>query len=97
MLEYEEKLAQNFNPTVAELFISGLLLKKNVAFTNVFFNWRWIYPDMDDNKFVDCAIAANADYLVTNDRDFSVLKKVEFPKIILIKIDEFIKVLESLP
>ena len=52
---------------------------------------------MDDNKFVDCAIAANADYLVTNDRDFSVLKKVEFPKIILIKIDEFIKVLESLP
>ena len=97
MLEYEEKLAQNFNPTVAELFISGLLLKKNVAFTNVFFNWRLIYPDMDDNKFVDCAIAANADYLVTNDRDFSVLKKVEFPKIILLKIDEFIKVLESLP
>ena len=90
-------MAQNFNPTVAELFISGLLLKKNVAFTNVFFNWRLIYPDMDDNKFVDCAIAANADYLVTNDRDFSVLKKVEFPKIILIKIDEFIKVLESLP
>ncbi len=97
MLEYEEKLAQNFNPTVAELFISGLLLKKNVAFTNVFFNWRLIYPDMDDNKFVDCAIAANADYLVTNDRDFRVLKDVEFPKIKLLKMDEFMEVLEGLP
>lgn len=28
MLEYEEKLAENFNPAVAELFTGGLLLKK---------------------------------------------------------------------
>ena len=59
-----------------------------------FFNWRLIYPDMDDNKFADCAIAANADYLVTNDRDFRVLKQVEFPKIMLLKMDEFIEVLQ---
>jgi len=97
MLEYEEKLAENFNPAVAELFSGSLLLKKNVEFTKVFFNWRLIYPDMDDNKFVDCAVAANAHYLVTNDRDYRVLKHIEFPKITILKMEEFMEVLEQLP
>ncbi len=97
MLEYEEKLAEIFNPTVAELFTGGLLLKKNVEFTKVFFNWRLIYPDMDDNKFVDCAIAANVHYLVTNDRDYNVLKNIEFPKITMRKMEEFMELLEQMP
>jgi predicted nucleic acid-binding protein len=40
--------------------------------------------DADDNKFVDCAVASNADYLVTHDRDFDVLKNVPFPKVKII-------------
>lgn len=95
LLEYEEKLAENFNPAVAELFTGGLLLKQNVEFTEIFFHWRLIYPDMDDNKFADCAVAANAHYLVTNDRDFRILKSVEFPKIALLKMDEFIEILKQ--
>lgn len=97
MLEYEEKLAENFNPAIAELFAGGLLLKKNVEFTKVFFNWRLIYPDLDDNKFVDCAVAANVHYLVTNDRDYRVLKRIEFPKITIIKMDEFMEILYQFP
>ncbi|MEO6758075.1 MAG: putative toxin-antitoxin system toxin component, PIN family [Saprospiraceae bacterium] len=95
LLEYEEKLAENFNPTVAELFTGGLLLKQNVEFIEVFFHWRLIYPDMDDNKFADCAVAANAHYLVTNDRDFRILKNIEFPKITVLKIEEFMEILEQ--
>lgn len=95
LLEYEEKLSSNFNPAVAELFAGSLLLSQYVEFTNVFFNWRLIYPDMDDNKFVDCAFAANAHYLVTNDRDYRVLKNIEFPKISVLKMDEFIAVLQQ--
>lgn len=95
MLEYEEKLAENFKPTVAELFAGGLHLKKNVKFTEVFFNWRLIYPDMDDNKFVDCAIAANVHYLVTNDRDYRALKHIEFPKINLLTMEEFMEILQQ--
>lgn len=51
--------------------------------------------DDDDNKFADCAIAANADYLVTNDKHFNVLKSVAFPKIQIIKIDGFMEILKG--
>jgi uncharacterized protein len=44
---------------------------------------------MDDNKFVDCAIAGNADYLIINDKHFNCLKTIEFPKLSLLNIDGF--------
>ncbi|MEI6067264.1 MAG: PIN domain-containing protein [Methylococcaceae bacterium] len=47
----------------------------------------------DDNKFVDCAIASNADYLVSNDKHFNCLKTIEFPKLSLLGIDEFMDLL----
>ena len=96
LLEYKEKLSEIFNPAVAELFAGSLLLQQNIAFTEVFYNWRLIYPDMDDNKFVDCAVAANVHYLVTNDRDYRVLKRIEFPKITLLNMAEFIAILEQI-
>jgi len=49
--------------------------------------------DADDNKFADCAIAANADYRITNDRDFNILKRINFPKISVVTIQEFEKIL----
>ncbi len=48
-----------------------------------------IANDPDDNKFVDCTFAAGCDYLVTNDRDFEALKKLDFPKINIVSLDEF--------
>jgi len=65
--------------------------------TAVFYQWRLIYPDMDDNKFVDCAFAAGADYLVTNDRDFNILKKTPFPNIQILNMEQFIEVLRNSP
>jgi uncharacterized protein len=41
------------------------------------------------------AVASNTDYIVTNDKHFNVLEKVEFPSIKVINIDEFIKLLEE--
>lgn len=43
---------------------------------------------MDDNKFVDCAIAANAQFIVTEDHHYDVLKTIDFPKVNIIKLDE---------
>lgn len=37
------------------------------------FRFQVITADPDDNKFTDCAITANADYVVTEDRHFDVL------------------------
>lgn len=48
---------------------------------------------MHDNKFIDCAIAANADYIVTNDKHFNVVKNIDFPKVNILSIQEFIKLL----
>jgi len=45
--------------------------------------------DDDDNKFVDCAIACNASFIVSHDKDFNILKKIDFPKVIVIDTEQF--------
>ncbi len=95
LLEYEEKLASNFSPKVAELTIGAMLLKSNVQFTEVYFKWQLIYRDLDDNKFIDSAIASNAHYLVTNDKHFNILKSIQFPRIRVLRMTEFIEILQS--
>ena len=96
LLEYEEKISENFNPMLAELVIGAMILKQNTQFQEVYIRWRLLSKDEDDNKFVDCAIATNADYLVTNDKGFRVLKNVPFPKLKVIRIEEFERLLQNL-
>jgi predicted nucleic acid-binding protein len=48
-----------------------------------------IKTDPDDNKFVDCAISANAKFIVTNDKHFNILQKIEFPKVSVLNILTF--------
>jgi predicted nucleic acid-binding protein len=49
-----------------------------------------IEADADDNKFVDCAVAADAEYIVSNDAHFNVLKQIDWPKLTVISIKEFV-------
>lgn len=51
--------------------------------------------DKDDDKFVDCAITANADYIVTEDTHFNHLKQIPFPRLTVLTIDEFNDTLQS--
>ena len=78
---------------VANSICEAFTLYDNVIKTNIYYNWNLISVDPDDNKFVDCAVAVNADYIVTNDKHFNILKKVDFPKVKTIKIDEFMELL----
>ncbi len=48
-----------------------------------------VLRDLDDNKFVDCAIAANAVCIVSHDRDFLPLRAIEFPKVAVVDTVEF--------
>jgi len=93
LLEYEEIVSVKFNPQVARDVSRALLMLPNVFQVNIYYEWKLIDADPDDNKFVDCAVSANVDYLVTNDKHFSVLKKIEFPKIEVINVSEFKKLL----
>ena len=45
--------------------------------------------DKDDDKFVDCAITAGADYIVTEDSHFDRLKQIPFPQLNVLTLDEF--------
>lgn len=73
LTEYEEVISSRLGVTRTEVQIRELLNLPTVFLVDVYFNWYKIDADPDDNKFVDCAIACGADYLVTNDRHFNVL------------------------
>jgi uncharacterized protein len=81
---------------LAQLILDVMMSNPNIHLISPSFQTRLIYLDMDDNKFVDCAFAANAHYLVTNDKDYKILKKTPFPKVNLLKMDEFIEILKTL-
>lgn len=89
LFEYREILARKTNEEVAENVMEFLSVSLFVEKTEIYFNFHLISEDEDDNKFVDCAIAANAECLVSNDRHFRVLKTIDFPKITILKLKEF--------
>ncbi len=96
LLEYEEKLAEFFDREVAEMVVGGLALLENVHKVDLYFRFNLIPQDEDDNKFTDVALASNAHFLVTNDKDFQHLKNLDYPKIKILTIDEFKSVLENM-
>lgn len=55
-----------------------------------------IDKDKDDNKFVDCAVAAQAIFIVSNDKHYDVLKTIPFPKVDVVNIMEFLRYLKSI-
>lgn len=95
LTEYEEIISRKYNSTVAKNVVRALLLLPNVYKVDIYYNWNLISNDTDDNKFVDCAIAANAHALVTQDRHFNILKNIEFPKVTVIGVEEFEKIINS--
>jgi len=96
LLEYEEKITQFFNKDVAKNFLDFLIILPNVEKLEVFFQLNIIQSDADDNKFVDCAFVGNAHYIVTDDKHFNILKKLDFPKIPVITAKNFKQLLLSL-
>lgn len=95
LLEYEEKIGEHWSSSVATNVIRSVTELNNAIFVPVYYHLNLILEDKDDNKFVDCAFAANANYIVTQDKHFNILRTIPFPKILVADIDKFKKVLES--
>ncbi|MDR1895280.1 MAG: putative toxin-antitoxin system toxin component, PIN family [Prevotellaceae bacterium] len=93
--EYQEVLSRYFSILVAKNTVEEILFSPNTLPVTVYYNWQLITADPDDNKFVDCAISANANYIVSNDRHFNALKDINFPKVNLLTIDEFRAVIQD--
>lgn len=88
--EYQEIIAAKTTPQVAQNIVRAITEADNVEFVNTYFSLNLITTDPDDNKFVDCAFAANATFVVSNDSHFDVLADIPFPKILVIRLKEFL-------
>ena len=93
--EYEEVIGRMFAPEVGYNVAQVLVERKNAILIVPYFNWSLIYADPDDNKFVDCAIACNADYLITEDRHFDQLDDIPFPKVVRVGLSSFKHILDE--
>lgn len=89
--EYVEVIGRNISEKAAEAVVYIILTRSNVLHIDPHFRFGLIEADPDDNKFVDCAIAANAKYIVSQDHHFDVLRSIPFPKVDVITIEEFLK------
>lgn len=93
--EYAEIITQKMSVQVATNVIHLLLESNYVELVNPYFGLRLISADHDDDKFVDCAFAANATYIVSDDKHYDILKEIDFPKILVLKLKEFLGILQS--
>jgi putative PIN family toxin of toxin-antitoxin system len=91
--EYIEVLERKSNAIVANNIAEMLLNLDNLKRVEVFFEWKLIDKDPDDNKYADAAIVGSADFIVTNDQHFNILKSVDFPKVNVIGVDEFLSLI----
>lgn len=65
------------------------MLLPNVVLQNPSYLWQLVESDKDDNKFIDCFIASQSDFIVSNDKHIHQLKANRFPEISVLNYDEF--------
>lgn len=94
LTEYEEILTQKTNPIFANNVIKTILNCRNVRKIDPTFNFRLIKSDPDDDKFVNCAICGNARYIVSEDTHFKPLKDIPFPYVEVLRLREFMDLLQ---
>lgn len=95
IFEYQEILERKTTRNIADNVVSLLTIHPKSELIEVHFNFNLISTDKADNKFVDCYIASNADHLVSNDSHFGILKKISFPRVSILTLDEFEQLIQE--
>ncbi|MVM40786.1 PIN domain-containing protein [Spirosoma sp. HMF3257] len=93
--EYKEIVGNFFSPEVGANIVKTLIDRPNAIHTIPYYKWHLIKSDIDDNKFIDCAIACGADYIITEDRHFRDLDNIPFPKLVRVSLLEFREILNE--
>ena len=87
--EYAEIIEREMGIRVAEAVLDLLTELPNVHFIQKYYHWQLIEADPDDNKFIDCAIAASAELLVSHDGHFRVMNQYPYLNINLLSATAF--------
>ncbi|MBW3130676.1 putative toxin-antitoxin system toxin component, PIN family [Hymenobacter profundi] len=95
LLEYEEIIGLRSSPEVASNFLNALQNFSNVREVIPHYRFQLIPTDQDDEKFADCAVTGQADYLVTEDSHFKALIKIKFPAVRVLSAQEFLSLLPN--
>jgi len=95
LMEYEEILEKKSNPIIKSLTVDFLLNADNVYKIFSYYKLGLITIDPDDNKFVDCAYTAGADFIISHDKHFDILNSISFPRIKVISVEEFKALFDS--
>lgn len=88
--EYQEIIERLTTPGIARDVVAAIARSPHIRYCETFYRFRLIEADPDDNKFVDCAITAGADYIVSEDAHFRVLSTISFPSVNVILLDQFV-------
>ena len=88
--EYVEIMQHLMGYAAAEYVVKTILNSRFTELIVPYYNFNLIEADKDDNKFVDCAIAAHAKCIVTNDHHYDVLKTIPFPKVEVVSLVDFL-------
>ena len=91
--EYEEVLERKADAEFANIIMELITNSQNTLLVTPVFRFNVIEEDPDDNKFLDCAVAAGAICIVTNDKHFRHLSKHVFPYVEILKLHEAIAML----
>lgn len=93
--EYQEIIELHTTAQIAENVILLIMNSSNVNYVDPRFRLQLITSDPDDNKFVDCAFASGADYIVSEDSHFEVLSRTPFPMFNVLTMEEFMMKLDD--
>ncbi len=96
LYEYHEILTKRYNNIIANTVLKELIETPNVERVNPSFRFNLITADPDDNKFVDCAVASGATYIVSNDHHFQELKLYKFPLVDVRSLIDFLEIVRKL-
>lgn len=94
LVEYAEIIEQQMGVLASKNALGVLENLPNIELVTNYYKFG-LLKDEDDNKFVDCAIASNSNFIVTHDTDFNCLKKIDFPKVIVIDTKKFEQLLKK--
>lgn len=93
--EYLEILQKLTIVEVAEYIMKTIINSPFVVFIDPFYKFDLIQADKDDNKFVDCAIAAQARCIISNDHHYDILSTIPFPHVEVIKLTDFMEIMKA--